>query len=279
MTNTVFNILQRKLSAFVDDGRQAFYDEIGREVGKVASRGFSMPTGNLRYRIVELSAERVRNVSKIGLDVANELNEKHVLIIDSRSKQAIIEAIMSEVSKESDKLKQFAKNRLPNAAPPGGGNPLNIITEAVARAYNEIEIELDILINSKKKNEVNSVFNVYNYGNANAIQAGQNNIINQIVTADMSEKAEKLTSSITQLLQQLKLHSADTLSTGLTSSIEETLIELHRPETEINMFKVQSVLMMTMTTLQTLPALKPAVTALVTAYDYYFGTNVSTMFN
>ncbi len=120
----------------------------------------------------------------------------------------------------------------------------------------------------------NSVFNVYNYGSANAIQAGHNNFINQTT----AEKSEKLVSSISSLLQQLKLQEADSLPPGLTTSIEETLVELQRPDNEKNMFKVQSCLMMTMTTLQTLPALKPAVATLVSAYDYYFGTNVSAMF-
>ena len=271
MTDSGLSILKRKLSAFRYDGRQAFYDMLDLESAKVASRGFTRPTGALLYKKVELSAERIRIISKKGLDVINELAERQVIKIDGLSKQSIVETVMAEVLNEADMLKKYEDNWLKNS-PPGSNLP-SIITDSAVKAKNEIEIELDILINSKKKNEVNSVFNVYNYGSANTIQTGHNNIINQTIT----DKSEDLVSAITELLQQLKLQDADSLPLGLTKSIEETLVELRRPDNEKNMFKIQSCLMMTMTTLQTLPALKPAVISLVTAYDFYFGTNVTAM--
>ncbi len=152
MTESGLNILQRKLSAFRDDGRQAFNDEIDRESRKFASRGFHKPGGIVRYKKVELSAERIRNISKKGLEVINELAERQVITIDGLSKQSTIETVMSEVSKEADMLKQYVDDWMANAQT--GGSRINIITEAVTKAKNEIEIELDILINSKKTNEV-----------------------------------------------------------------------------------------------------------------------------
>jgi hypothetical protein len=273
MTVNGVDILQRKISTFIDDGRQVFYDEINRETAKDASRGFDMPTGNLRYRIVELSANRIRNIAKKAIEVVNELAEKRVLVMTIPSKQPILDAIMTELSKEASLLSAHADNWLANA--PLASNLGNIITESVTRARTEADIELDILINTKTTNEVNSVFNIYNYGTANNIQAGHNNNITYVE----SEKSEKLVSALMALLEQIKVQEVSSLPSGLTTSLEETVVELQRPGNDKNSFKIQSSLMMAMTTLQTLPALKPAVATLATAYDYYFGTSLSTVFS
>lgn len=273
MTDSGLNILHRKLSAFIEDGRQVFFDEIRRESAKDASRGFPMPSGALIYKKVELSAERIRTISKKGLEVINDLAVRQVVKIDALSKQAIIETVMSEVLKEADMLNSYVDEWL-RSAPQGNSLP-NIITESVVKAKEEIEIELDILINAKKTSEVNSVINVYNYGTANTIQAGHNNNI----THSVPEKSEKLVAALNALLQQIKEQEVSSLPSGLTTSLEETLVELQRPDEDRNPFKIQASLMMAMTTLQTLPVLKPAVTTLATAYDYYFGTSLSTVFS
>ena len=75
MTDSGLGILKRKLSAFRDDGRQDFYDVLNLESAKVASRGFDMPSGALLYKKVELSAERIRNISKKCLEIINELTQ------------------------------------------------------------------------------------------------------------------------------------------------------------------------------------------------------------
>lgn len=273
MTVNGFDILQRKISVFVDDGRQGFYDDIDKEASNDAGRGFSMPTGQFLYRVVELSAVRIRNIAKKAIEIVSELAEKHVLSMSVSSKQPILDAIMSELSKEANRLSEHADTWLHGA--PLADNFGNVITEAVTRAKAEVDIELDILINTKANKEVNSVFNIYNYGTANAIQAGHNNKM----TYTETEKSEKLISALSALLQQIKTQEITALPSGLTTSLEETIEELHRPVNEKNSFKIQSSLMMAMTTLQTLPALKPAVATLVTAYDYYFGTGLSAMFS
>jgi len=272
MPESGFNILKRKISAIIDDGRQDFYDEINRETVKFASRGFSVPIGNPGVKIVELLVRQIRDISINSLKVISDLADKKVLDVNSQSKHRIIAIVMNEVSNEAGKLKLYADKQYAKA--PIQGKMANLIFEATTKVKKEIELELDILINSNKPKEINSVFNVYNYGTANAIQAGHNNYINQNIT----EKTDKLVASILDILQQIKLQDAKTLPHGLKESIEEALVELQSPGDEKNMFKVQSCLLMTMTTLQTLPALKPAVAVLVTAYDYYFGTNASQMF-
>jgi len=46
MAESGVSILQRKISALIDEGRQAFYDEVRSETTKEGSRGFSRPSGN-----------------------------------------------------------------------------------------------------------------------------------------------------------------------------------------------------------------------------------------
>ncbi len=219
-------------------------------------------------RIFQLSADRIKGITKNVIAMIHELTVKHILDLDASSKESIINTVMTEVSIEADNLMQYTSDLITQIQSTLDGSMFNDIQESVKRARNEIDTEMDVILLTKNKNDISSVFNIYNYGTAHSIQAGQNNYLTQ----NLSEKDEKLASAINNLLQELTLHGTDSFSSDLIKTVQDALVELNCPEK--NYFKIQSYLM-TMTTLQTLPALKPAVTTLATAYDYYFGTNVA----
>ncbi len=265
----ITNLLQRKISDYFQsdlremrDGSEKIYMDFGR-------RNICSPT--MLHQAAALCCEHIKKRSYYINEELHKLTEQGILTVTENNKTELIEVLKDVFSKDIQAIKQIVERRplISNFS----FDPDIYFAKAISEGIQRIEVELDTLILSKKDTGLPAhTLTIYNNGVIGAVQSGHN--ITATVNQHIDSKKEQLLAALQYLKNKVEEESIingndiiETINDGINQIGQE----------KVNNFKLQACLMMLMTTLQTLPNLKPAVAALAEASDYYFGTSIATI--
>lgn len=263
---SILKILSGKIGDHIRTDLASIELEASKIYSDFARRNILSP-GAL-HQVAGVCCDHIKKRSEFINSLLMDLSERGILLVTIENKNELLEIIKGIYVSDITAMKGTM-----NRPMLGKIDTTRYFEEAIHNGLERIESELEVLMLTRKETSAPSqTITLYNYGTIGAFQSGTQ--ITATVNQEIEIKKEKLVAALNEIKNKVEDENIEN-SNDIVETIDDGINELSQES--INYFRLQGHLMMLMTTLQTLPNLKPAVAVLAQAYDYYFGTSIGNL--